>query len=356
MSYRRVPSLIRLSSTNTAYSRNKDHAVGLFVDESETFVTLHVPTSEWHGPDLCYTRRIASINYVLCLKCTTNPNRTWHHPSPNTGHVVWFHEKEVNNLKWSNTQGKLSGAVYNLKEEYLVRRMMTKENVKSDGKELCERACSELKKYIPQDALEELTVLRRIYLDFKDQRDVDKDRRVQEQIYSGNVDQHLYDRIKDGNTQNNIERLINMSRRIYTIPTMYTKLYFDRVRPVWLDAFVTRRNDASRIVDDLVVNPDHPSFPSGHSTGTHTVLELMRSCNDRGIIEFDDNTIQTVVDWADDVSRNRERAGLHYVSDTEAGEWLARMLVQELFADCQTCNTLELLDSHFQSWIKRMGF
>ena len=357
MSNTRLPALTKLNTNGVVFVRSRHRAVGLFLDSSNTYIQVYVEKSRWKSPpELCYTRSVHSIDSVLCFQCIDDPSLTWPHPSPNFGNPVRFSEEtKLIDLKWSNTQGKLSGAMFSFEEEKLVRRLM-QEKDGHEGKKFCTRACAKLNES-PQYLLQELDMLRKTYLDCKRNNTYREQQRIQKQIYTEYVNDHLYDLIKDTSTKETVKSLVEVGSLIYPIPTLYAKLKHDRVRPVWLDAFFKRDTYIDRIVDDLIVNPDHPSFPSGHSTKVHTVLELVKTCNVRGITTFDDDTVTIVAHWAEEVSTNRERAGLHYKSDTTAGKVLANIIVEDLFESIDGDDaTLNNLRSYALKWVKKMGF
>jgi hypothetical protein len=76
--------------------------------------------------------------------------------------------------------------------------------------------------------------------------------------------------------------------------------------------------------------PGHASFPSGHSTQAH----LMALCMGDVLATLPGAQQQVVTDdlWtlADRIARNREIAGLHYESDTQAGRAIATITLPQL--------------------------
>lgn len=97
---------------------------------------------------------------------------------------------------------------------------------------------------------------------------------------------------------------------------MYSKARFNRVRP-WV------------LAPDLsppIPLPGQPSYPGGHSTQMH-LLALM-------LAELSPPDEQSLLSMAGNVARNRERAGLNYRSDTEAGQALAKRIWTILRSDC----------------------
>jgi len=97
---------------------------------------------------------------------------------------------------------------------------------------------------------------------------------------------------------------------------MYFKNKFNRVRPWVVDEELS----------PPIPLPGHPSYPSGHSTQMHlmalTLAHLVPSAEDQLM----------KCAWA--VAVNREIAGLHYRSDTVAGQHLAQKVFEILTTEC----------------------
>jgi hypothetical protein len=78
-----------------------------------------------------------------------------------------------------------------------------------------------------------------------------------------------------------------------------------------------------------IIWPGHPSYPSGHSTEAHTAAylldEVMRLPHDPFCDLRNELTAKA---WR--IAHNREIAGVHFTSDTQAGQDLARRLVDYL--------------------------
>lgn len=89
----------------------------------------------------------------------------------------------------------------------------------------------------------------------------------------------------------------------------------DRVRPSVLDSKLGH----------LFPVPGHPAYPSGHSTQAFAIAHLLE--------ELDPENAETYRKDALRIARNREIAGFHYPSDTEAGRLAARQFVALLLAD-----------------------
>jgi len=89
----------------------------------------------------------------------------------------------------------------------------------------------------------------------------------------------------------------------------YYKEYYGRKRPSYLDPTIR----------PVIRVPTHPSYPSGHSTQSHLIKNVLLDVFDFRGKEFLDE-LQKV---ATRIAENREWAGVHFESDTLAGENLA---------------------------------
>ena len=113
----------------------------------------------------------------------------------------------------------------------------------------------------------------------------------------------------------NNKQLYNLAIMASTAEAMVTplfllKLHFDRVRPSFYD---------DRLQPSIEL-PPHPAYPSGHATQATTVA-LILGCVDPDNRDF---YLSNRVGW------NRELAGVHYPSDTVAGERLAHHIIQDV--------------------------
>ena len=84
------------------------------------------------------------------------------------------------------------------------------------------------------------------------------------------------------------------------IATFVMKQKFNRVRPSILD----------KDLGHTIQIPTHPAYPSGHATGAYVIAYLLQ--------ELDPESAQTYLKAAKQITENREIAGLHYPSDSEA--------------------------------------
>lgn len=106
-------------------------------------------------------------------------------------------------------------------------------------------------------------------------------------------------------------KVLGIASLVGTFVAMYFKNLYSRPRPSQL---------CPALLPPIEI-PGHASFPSGHSTQAH----LMALCTNDVFNGLPQQS--TMVDdlWtlADCIARNREIAGLHYPSDSDAGEAIA---------------------------------
>jgi len=91
-----------------------------------------------------------------------------------------------------------------------------------------------------------------------------------------------------------------------------SKIRFHRPRP-------------SQLLPELVLvvpNPGHAAYPSGHATQSMLMAEI--------VAIIDPSIAESTRNYAEAIAKRREIAGVHYPSDSAAGQYLARMLLIEL--------------------------
>ncbi len=88
------------------------------------------------------------------------------------------------------------------------------------------------------------------------------------------------------------------------------KYEYDRVRPHFLDP----------LLSTVIETPHHPAYPSGHATQSYFIALVLG--------ELNPNQKETYEASAKRIGKNREYAGVHYPSDTLAGQELARQYYQ----------------------------
>ena len=109
-------------------------------------------------------------------------------------------------------------------------------------------------------------------------------------------------------------KVLTIASQVGTFCAMYYKGLYQRPRPSHI---------CPALLPPLAV-PGHASFPSGHSTQAHLMalcmVDVLATWPDAGDVTDDIWTL------ADRIARNREIAGLHYPSDTDAGKLLAQAI------------------------------
>lgn len=112
-------------------------------------------------------------------------------------------------------------------------------------------------------------------------------------------------------------RVYCIATLVSSIVTMHFKGHYERPRPAHI---------APALMPPLPF-PGHASYPSGHSTQAH----LFALCAIEMLPAAQKPNLRIVVNaLAARVARNREIAGLHYASDTMAGEWLGAEIFLKL--------------------------
>lgn len=97
-----------------------------------------------------------------------------------------------------------------------------------------------------------------------------------------------------------------------SIIVLQAKLKFNRVRPSILEP----------LIDPVLDIPGHPAYPSGHSTQSYFLAYFFS--------ELQPEKKEQFMKEAERIAKNREIAGLHYPSDTEAGKILAQQFMELL--------------------------
>ena len=123
--------------------------------------------------------------------------------------------------------------------------------------------------------------------------------------------------------------VVSAALRVGQFAAMHFKHKYMRPRP----------SQISPRIFPIIVVPGHPSYPSGHAT-EGMLLSLCLS-------ELVPAAKRPLLALAERVAINRERAGVHYPSDTQAGFKLA----QGCFERLQSCKTfLDLMDAAKGEW------
>jgi hypothetical protein len=110
-------------------------------------------------------------------------------------------------------------------------------------------------------------------------------------------------------THPNTDYLVQGAMQVGSFVVMYYKNLFQRARPwqMWPQLM------------PLVQVPGHASFPSGHSTQSHTIAKVLQAVAGAVVPSVVDITERL----AQRIARGREVLGIHYPSDTVAGHLLS---------------------------------
>lgn len=98
--------------------------------------------------------------------------------------------------------------------------------------------------------------------------------------------------------------ILNSISEMNTIVLSFKK-QFDRVRPNFLDSSLSTS----------ISTPDHPAYPSGHATQSFFIALILSDLDPLKEVIFKNDAIA--------IAHNREIAGVHYPSDSDAGRDLA---------------------------------
>jgi hypothetical protein len=106
-------------------------------------------------------------------------------------------------------------------------------------------------------------------------------------------------------------KVLTVASQVGTLVAMYFKGLYKRPRPSEL---------CPALLPPISV-PGHASFPSGHSTQAHLMALCINDIFDT--LPQQRTVLEDTWTLADRIARNREIAGLHYESDTNAGKAIA---------------------------------
>lgn len=147
------------------------------------------------------------------------------------------------------------------------------------------------------------------------------------EITSFRFGDHMYGDLIDDAKYAETAKLLQMAYLDVAVAIFHFKQRFDRVRPSVLAGKVGVDLDAS------IEIPGHPAYPSGHATGAYAFAYLLQELDPGGGTRY-------LAD-AGRIGENREVAGVHYPSDTEAGRRLARQLVDLMLEHSGFASQLE---------------
>tara|TARA_B110000908_G_scaffold112774_1_gene132246 strand:- start:119 stop:961 length:843 start_codon:yes stop_codon:yes gene_type:complete len=125
-----------------------------------------------------------------------------------------------------------------------------------------------------------------------------------------------YEELTKGENFKDTSKLILATYQELGVVVFVFKQRFNRVRPSVLAEKYGFK------LGTVVEIPGHPAYPSGHATGAFTLAYILQ--------ELDPSNAETYRKDALRIARNREIGGLHYPSDTAAGQLLARQIADSL--------------------------
>ncbi|MBL4900222.1 MAG: phosphatase PAP2 family protein, partial [Colwellia sp.] len=103
----------------------------------------------------------------------------------------------------------------------------------------------------------------------------------------------------------------------------------------------------SQLVPELILvvpNPGHAAYPSGHATQSMIMAEILAL--------IDPKTANSSINYAYEIAERREIAGVHYPSDSKAGQYLARNFLVELMKVEEFKNILAATKDNYRTLIK----
>lgn len=120
-------------------------------------------------------------------------------------------------------------------------------------------------------------------------------------------------------SQPNCARLIALCMQLAGTVGLRYKLLYMRPRP----------SQICPALVPIIPVPAHPAYPSNHATQSALTTEMLKA-----VLRHDQNSglCLTLETLGDRIAENRERAGLHYKSDSDAGKRLGRALAKKLEA------------------------
>lgn len=126
--------------------------------------------------------------------------------------------------------------------------------------------------------------------------------------------------------------LIKVAERLSEMLMSFYKAKFNRPRPYQF----------SPALQPLMRLPGHPAYPSGHAMSCHLIAFCL------GAAVEDEGIQRALTALAERIGHNREIAGLHYESDTLAGQSIARQAFEKVLPRCRSFQAI--LDEARGEW------
>ena len=142
---------------------------------------------------------------------------------------------------------------------------------------------------------------------YKSERSAEKQTEIEHELEFMGVQfgSHTYDSLVATSSVPETALLFTNVLDEMTTYIMIYKEHFDRVRPSYIDP----------TLEPTINVPNHPAYPSGHSTQAHIMAHVLADL-------FPEER-EDLFQGAARIARNREIAGVHYPSDSAAGASLA---------------------------------
>lgn len=224
---------------------------------------------------------------------------------------------DINNLKYSNTQGKVGIEFDQETKDLLVLQSPIE----------IQHKISLIERNKNNDDISTINEIK----DLLKKQDA-RDNKIYNQILDEAFGNGIYNGFKRILKKTNLcEEDINLqlsridkyfSRIDLDLTILVTKKYYDRVRPSILSKELYKRGIIEKELETWIDIPTHPAYPSGHATQTMYIATILT--------HFDQDNKELYEQIADEISTNREIAGLHYRSDSLAGYELGRKLANKL--------------------------
>jgi hypothetical protein len=128
------------------------------------------------------------------------------------------------------------------------------------------------------------------------------------------------------------EALLSYVLSEFSAVVVVQKERFDRIRPSQLD----------KTLDIAIELPDHPAYPSGHAAQSKLIALVLSELDPENTHAYEESALR--------VAHNREIAGVHYPSDSIAGQMLAGKYFALL---TRSENFKLLLEKAADEWVER---
>ena len=224
---------------------------------------------------------------------------------------------DINNLKYSNTQGEV-GVEFNEHIKYLYR-LQSNSQIKEQ--------VSLISNNEPNDSIETINEIKELL-----KKQENRDQKLLDQILDEAYGDGMYNIFKKymikGKLDNNFidKQLDKIDKYLHKdeieLSILSNKKYYDRVRPSILSEELYSLGIIDKILKPWIEIPTHPAYPSGHATQSMYIATILT--------HFDPDNKELYEQAAEEISTNREIAGLHYRSDSLAGYELGIKLAYKL--------------------------